>query len=242
MNGDNLDFTSISKHLPEHAFQGTLQLAINRVHKLLAEIRANAPNSKIIYIAGNHEQRLEKYVASKSPELFELRQAGQEKRVLTVPFLLNLDAIGNVEYVPGYPAGAYWLSNDLRAIHGHKVRSGGSTAVAVLNGEEVSTIFGHVHRAEHMYRTAQTRYAGHIAMGATYGCLADITGPVPSYGSGIDDEGHPVRHIENWINGLGRIILERATGRLMQSEQIIMDTFHPKHPYQTYFNGKVYQP
>lgn len=240
MNGDNIDFTTISKHLPEHHFTDTLQPSINRVHKLLAEIRSNAPNAHLVYIAGNHEQRLEKYIATHAPELYELRQADSDKRLLTIPFLLNLDAIGNCQYISGYPASEYWLSDDIRVMHGYKVRQGGgATAAAVLRAETTSTIYGHIHRAEMAKRTIATRYGGKIIVAASFGCLADIQGAVPSYGSAVDDDGQPMKHIEDWQQGLGYLEIERKTGRLALCEMINIDTFNG---HQATFRNKTYKP
>jgi hypothetical protein len=81
-----------------------------------------------------------------------------------------------------------------------------------------------------------------MVVAASFGCLARITGEVPSYHSGSDDEGHPVREIENWQNGIGQMEIERSTGRLAVCNAIFMDTFHPEEPYRTRFNGKVYTP
>ena len=244
LNVDNIDFPTISKHWPENAFAGTMQLGINRVHEILAQIRASAPNAKIVYLAGNHEQRLEKYIARKAPELYDLQQANNpsHRRVLTVPFLLNLDQL-QVEYYPGYPAAGYWLNDEIQVIHGDIVRQGGAaTAAAMLKRHESSVIYGHVHRAETGYRSSMTRYGGHVAVAASFGCLANIEGKVPSYGSSVDDEGHPVRHVEDWQNAVGYLEIERKSGRLAMLHTIMIDTFNQLQPYQAYFRGKTYVP
>ena len=247
LNGDNLDFPTLGRFQQEPTFHGTFRHTVNYMHQVLAQIRANAPHARIVYIAGNHEQRMEKYISAKAPELGEIYQAGSEKKLHSIPFILNLDAIGNIEYIPGYPAGKYWLSDDIRAIHGQRVGAGsGASVTKVIKDDNNSATFGHVHRIEMAFRTLTEHKAkediGRVIVAASFGCLARITGEVPSYHSGTDDEGTPVREIENWQNGIGQIEIEKSTGRLALINAIFMDTFHPEEPYKTRFGNAVYVP
>ncbi|HVU59352.1 MAG TPA: metallophosphoesterase [Candidatus Saccharimonadales bacterium] len=245
LNGDNLDFPTLGRHEQEHFFQNTLKPSINYVHGVLALMRSAAPNAAIVYLAGNHEQRLEKYIAQKAPELYDLVQAGSDERMLTVPFLLNLKKLG-IEYRSGYPANEYYLSDKLKIIHGTKAKSNTSTVAGLARTESESVIQGHSHRAEiAAYTRKRSRFGkviGDMIMAASFGTLASIVGRVPSYGSAVDNEGRPVTNIENWQNAMGYVELCRATGDVALMQTIHIRTFDEQRPFATRFNGKTYLP
>jgi hypothetical protein len=141
--GDFLDLPSQGRFEQEAAFAGTTQKAFDRGHKFLQEQRAAAgPQAEIVLIEGNHDRRMEKFVMINAARAWGLKRANiDELPVMSIPYLLRLDEIG-VEYIDAYPAGSYWLTENLRAIHGSKVRSGGSTAAAYTNADpHISTIF-----------------------------------------------------------------------------------------------------
>lgn len=237
-NGDNLDFPTLGRFAQEAALFGTLNATLNHMHQFLATIRATSPKSEIIYIAGNHEERLRKFLMQNAPELNEIRVAGKGPRVNSVPFLLNLAEI-NVQYISGYPAGKYWLTDDLKVIHGYAARKrGGMTAAAYLAEEDTSTIYGHIHRREYAERTHGSRNSGRFVVAASFGCLADIQGGVPSYHSGIGEEGQPERHVEDWAQGLGYVEISKKSGKFAL-QQIRIETFDG---YETKFGGKTYTP
>ena len=75
------------------------------------------------------------------------------------------------------------------------------TAHKYLDDARVSTIFGHVHRAEHAERTRQTREGPRTITAASAGCLCRIDGVVPSTKGGIDVHGRPVPTAEDWQQG-----------------------------------------
>lgn len=141
--GDMLDFAPLStRWTAEHGSEETTRPALLEWRWLLQRIRSLAPDARIVYLEGNHEARLAKYLDDRAPQLRGLMP--------TLPMLLDLDALG-VEYVP-YRDQA-WLWGRIRLIHGEVVRQGGgSTAAAVLKGETHSVVYGHVHRCEMAFR------------------------------------------------------------------------------------------
>jgi hypothetical protein len=56
--GDNLDFPEMGKYLTYPAYAQTTQASIDRATFFCAQMRAMAPNAKIIWLAGNHEERM----------------------------------------------------------------------------------------------------------------------------------------------------------------------------------------
>lgn len=204
--GDMLDFAEYSRFTQERAFVATVQPTLDRAHKYLAEQKQNAPRAKIVMLEGNHDRRLEKNILTNAAAAFGLRLANAPDSwpVMSVPNLLRLDELG-VEYVGAYPAGQYWVNDRLVCIHGHKVRSSGSTAKAVADDERVSTIFGHVHRIELHYKTVRVRDGGRTNFAFTPGCLCRIDGATPSTKGSTDVQGRPVTNYENWQQGLAVI-------------------------------------
>ena len=132
--------------------------------------------------------------------------------MLSVPYLLRLDEL-NVEYVGGYPAGIFWVNENLAAIHGHKVTSAGSTALKVVDDSRVSLIFGHTHRIELLHKTRQVFEGPRFAWAASPGCLCRVDGAVPSTKGSTDVFGRMVPTVENWQNGCAVVTYEPGDGK-----------------------------
>lgn len=211
--GDYLDLPTFGKYEQEATFARTTQKSIDVGYQYLATIRAMLPLAEIVLLEGNHDRRLEKLVTRNAMEAFGLRRADDIGGwpVLSLPHLLRLSELG-VSYVGGYPAGAYWINDRLKCIHGSIVRSSGSTAKAVVDEERVSVIFGHIHRIETQYKTSGTREGGRTRLAHTPGCLCRIDGAVPSYKGSTDLSGRPVEHYENWQQGLSVVSYEDGDG------------------------------
>jgi hypothetical protein len=119
---------------------------------------------------------------------------------MSIPHLLRLDDL-KIIYASGYPANIIWITDRLACVHGEKVRSGGSTAAAVVDDERVSIIFGHIHRIELQHKTRRVREGARTSLAASPGCLCRIDGAVPSTKGGIDVFGRPLVRPENWQQG-----------------------------------------
>jgi predicted phosphodiesterase len=207
--GDLLDFASFGKYEQEPGFALTVQPAIDRAHRYLAECATAAPHAKQVLLEGNHDRRLQRAIVNNAIAAFGIRRGNtpDEWPVLSVPYLLRLDELG-VEYVGGYPAGIYWINDRLACIHGHKVKSSGSTAALVVDDERVSTIFGHVHRIELAYKTRRVRAGARTSLAASPGCLCRLTGQTPSVKGSYDPLGRPVQTVENWQQGCAVVTYE----------------------------------
>lgn len=210
--GDFLDLPSQGRFTQEPSFASTTQAAIDRGHRFLQEQRGAAgPSAHIVLIEGNHDRRMEKFIVDNAASAFGLKRANTaELPVMSLPYLLRLDEIG-VEYIDAYPAGAYWLNDRLRAIHGDKVRSGGSTAAAYTNHTpHISTIFGHVHRQELQSRTVFDRKGPIKSVAISPGCLCRVDGAVPSVNGSTKIDGTPAQFFENWQQGIAVISYKKS--------------------------------
>lgn len=237
--GDNVDLPNMSRFESDPNFTQSTQMSIDRLHRELAQYRSNAPNAKIKVIAGNHDERWVINIRKNAAELLGIRRANvaRELSVLSLEYLLRMDEL-EIDYLPGYPANRYWLNNNLKAIHGHVIRSGGSTAAAVANSETTSTLFGHIHRIESHHRTVNEAGGGRVISAHSFGTLSRIDGAVPSYGYGRDEDGQPIEHYENWQQGLGFVLYKPEDGP-HDVQTINIKTFDG---YRTNWNGRVYQP
>ena len=222
--GDNADFPEFGKYRLTPAFQRTTQATIDRLGVLCAQLRSAAPDARIVWIAGNHEERLPNFIIDNAAAAFGLRQANKPETwpVLSVPNLCRFDE-HDIEYLPGYPASSLWINERLRVIHGTRVRSGGSTAHAYLATEKTSVIFGHVHRREYAARTREDHDGAKETMAASPGCLARIDGAVPSTNGGTDLDGRPIVRHEDWQQGLAVVEYKVGDGRFTYANVAIHD-------------------
>lgn len=222
--GDNLDLPELSKYRLSPAYAQTTQATIDRATTLCAELRAAAPDARIVWLAGNHEERLPNYLLDNARAAFGLRAGNTPGSwpVLSVPYLCRMDEFG-IEYVPGYPASHHWITPRLKVIHGELVRNQASTATAYLGREKTSVIFGHVHRREYAARTRDDHDGPREVMAASPGCLARTDGAVPSTKGGTDLDGRPLYRSEDWQQGLAVVEFNPDDGRFSYEQVAIHD-------------------
>lgn len=233
--GDNLDLPEMGKYLTYPSYAQTTQASIDRSTLFCAQMRAAAPDAEIIWLAGNHEERMPKYLLTNAAAAYGLRKGNipDSWPVLSIPYLCRMDEFG-VEYRPGYPASDYWINEKLRVIHGDRVKSSGSTAHVYLNNEKTSVIYGHIHRIELAHKTREDYEGPKTIMAASPGCLARIDGAIPSTKGGVDLDGRPLTRHENWQQGLAVVNYETDGDHKFQ--------YHSLTIYNgwTLFNGKEY--
>ena len=203
MHGDNLDLPEMGKYRLSPAFQRTTQASIDYATTMVARLRAASPESEIVWLAGNHEERLVNYMIDNASAAFGLKKgnAPDSWPVLSVPYLCRFEEYG-IDYIPGYPAGFYWINEKLKVIHGTRVKSNGSTAHSYLANEKTSVLYGHIHRREWAELTRDDYNGPKTILAASAGCLARCDGAVPSTKGGIDLHGRPMTVTENWQQGL----------------------------------------
>lgn len=230
--GDNLDLPDFGKYRQSPAFQGTTQEAINYATILMGLLRA-LTGGPIHWLAGNHEERLQHWAMDNARASFGLRQGDKPESwpVLSVPHLCRLDDYG-ITYHPGYPASDLWLTDNLKVIHGDRVKSRGSTAHKYLDEQKVSTIYGHIHRREIAHRTREDIDGPAEIMAASPGCLARIDGAVPSTRQGLDLDGRPLTRTEDWQQGLGVVTIHDGSWQYEHAR--ISDG-------QAWWRGKIYK-
>lgn len=232
--GDFLDLPMFGRFEQEPGFQMTTQPTIDRGYQFLVEQQLNMPNAEYILFEGNHDVRLQNFIIKNAMAAFGLKQASAPDSwpILSVQNLLRLDELG-VKYVDGYPQGEHYINDRLRVEHGRKTAPRGKIASKIVDDERVSTITGHNHRIETVYKTTGVRGAAKVNMGTTLGCLCRIDGAVPSTKSAINANGKPVLAFEDWQQAVGVVYYEEGDGPFKVDHVLI-------HDGMAIFNDKIY--
>lgn len=72
LGGDVLDMYEFSLKYTKDPRNVDIMAAIDWVHEFLADIREASPESEIVFISGNHENRLFRYLAERAPEFMPI--------------------------------------------------------------------------------------------------------------------------------------------------------------------------
>ena len=161
LNGDIVDFYSIS-FWERRASERNLQLERELILKAFDAIRKAFPDTKIIYKEGNHEERLQRYLNRKAPELAQVEE-------LKVENFLELSDFG-IEYVRDKRR---IQAGELQIIHGHEYRSYASVNIAIsyLRKAFGNVMLGHFHKKqEDTKKTINDELVGAWVVG----CLCDL--------------------------------------------------------------------
>ena len=203
--GDMLDLASASTKFPRPAtYNQTIQPSIDELYWWLARLRAECPDSQIVYQAGNHEARLGKLVDERASELGGLCQAGGKVPMLSLRHLLRLDEL-DIRAVEVYGDGT-WLwkgetETPMLVHHGEIVGGGGNgTAKKTAARGRYHSVFGHVHRNESYSTTVHGPDGVYHVHTITPGCLCRVDGSVPG-----------VTRSPDWQQGLGFATLVGST-------------------------------
>jgi len=132
--GDLFDLARFTRrYAQEPEFFWTTQPALYEGYWLLRRLRHSCPDARIVYVEGNHEVRLPCYVRDHMIEACGLKRVAGRFPALTMPDLLDLDAL-KVEWYDGYDDDkavfrpAPWMVWE----HGNIARVVGQTAKAIV--------------------------------------------------------------------------------------------------------------
>jgi predicted phosphodiesterase len=117
-------------------YASTLQAQFDTTHALLKEIRKAAPDAVIKIKAGNHDERLEKYINQYAPALASLRSS-------SLPDQLRLDELGIL-----YERKPFLLAPDVMVLHGHEraySSISGKYELERIRQHGMSVVTGHTH-------------------------------------------------------------------------------------------------
>jgi len=200
--GDDLDFAEFSSHRSTPGYLNLLNENLSRHKSHHTQQRAITPDARIVQLFGNHEARIEKFIADKAPQLMGLTQVGSDEPVLSIPFLCGYDD-NNIEYSHNYPQGVFWHNEFLKFVHGTATSGvpGGAAGKSIGQAPGVSVIYGHDHYQAVAYDRVRTATGMRTIVGASGGTLSRLDGMVPSTTGTIQPSGKMLAN-ERWTQGM----------------------------------------
>ncbi len=132
--GDYGDFYSVMFHAKHPKIDQMLQTEVESINAHLDELDELFPRAKKVFIEGNHEYRLERYICDKAPSLFGITD---------IKLLLKLNQRKNWKFVPYGPNQQHKILNS-KLMAKHEPPPGQIFSAAKEAG--CSIVFGHVHR------------------------------------------------------------------------------------------------
>ena len=201
--GDIGDFAGQGSFVQESGFARNTQPTIDRMTLFGAQLRADT-TGKIVWIEGNHDKRLQKFVEINAQSALGLKKGNwpDSYPVMSIPNLCRLDE-HDIIYKDAYPAAHWWINERLRAEHGDRSNANGSTAEKYARETpHISRVFGHSHRLEVMPRTTYDRQGRISSKFINTGCLCRVDGTVPSTHGAKGADGRSATVYENWQHGL----------------------------------------
>ena len=183
--GDFFDMYAVSSHTRNPGRVSRLQYELEAGKDLLEELREHT--KKAVFIAGNHCDRLQRYIYDKAPELFE---------TVKLEEILELKKNGWI-YVPyreSYQLGKLWITHDTG-------RAGKHATSQSLDDFQDNVVIGHVHRMSYQI-TGNAKGRPHV--GASFGWLGDKL----EAGSYM----HRVKANRDWALGFGVGYHRKSTG------------------------------
>lgn len=163
INGDLIDFANISRH--ERDFRArSIAEEFDAVRVFLKSIRLHFPKVKIVFKHGNHDERWEKFLYSKAPEIFDVNDFQLE--VLLRLGELKIETVKDKRPIK---------IGKLTALHGHELAGGGAGGVNPARGTFLKTlsnvIVGHYHKTS---SNTETTMNGDVIAVNSVGCLCDL--------------------------------------------------------------------
>lgn len=189
LGGDFMDFYGLSSYEKDprkRSFSGELELG----RQILGRLRDLFPDQRIYFLLGNHEERLERYLRVKAPELLDC----SEFRLDQLLRFQDLD----IELIDGK---RMVHAGDLVLLHGHEFGRGSGgvfPARSLMLKAKVQAICGHWHRpSTHTEKDVK----GTTMRTWTTGCLCELH---PEY-----------LPLNNWSHGCATISIQDGVATVL---------------------------
>lgn len=179
--GDFADFYAVSSHLKDPARRETLEDEVAKTRILLRCVESWS-KGKRLYVMGNHEDRLARYIAT---------QADAMHGIVTVDSLFGLTDHGwaITPYKQHTAVGKLYITHDLG-------KSGATAVKDAAASYQDNVVIGHIHRMLYQVGGSAKRKS-HVA--ASFGWLGDVSRV---------DYMHQIRAYRDWTLGFGLGYLE----------------------------------
>ena len=195
LNGDVFDFSLISKHERDWRHRNVPQ-EFEAVKSFFNLLRLHFPHTKIVYKYGNHDERYEKYLYAKAPEIFDMPEFQLE--IILKLGELKIDIVKDKRPI---------IVGKLTVLHGHELfgMGGVNPARATFTKTMEDTLVGHYHRtSSHSEPTMNNR----LINVHSQGCLCEM---------------HPLfAPINKWNLGFAYVELNIKTGEyILENKKIV---------------------
>ena len=170
LNGDICDMFSISR-FAKNPTESSLKNELDSTRQFLGWLRQKFPKTRIIFKEGNHDERFDKYLFAKAPELFGV--AGLTLQHLVTGPIAPHDAIPDVEWIADQQK---ILAAGLSIYHGHEIGKGSiappvNPARGLFMRTLSSGLMSHLHKGSQHEETTAT---GKLIACWSTGCLCGL--------------------------------------------------------------------
>jgi predicted phosphodiesterase len=195
LNGDVMDQANISRHERDWRARSIAE-EFEAVRVFLKSLRLHFPKTKIVWKLGNHEERWEKFLYNKAPEIFDVNDFQLE--VLLKLGELKIEIIKDKRPI---------ILGKLTVLHGHELMGMGGVnpARATFTKTMEDTLVGHYHRtSSHSEPTMNNK----LINVHSQGCLCEMN---PMF-----------MPINKWNLGFAYVDLNIATGEyFLENKKIV---------------------
>lgn len=212
--GDFADFYSVSSHAKDPRVTDLLVDEVAAVIQKLDELDKLFPRAKKVYLEGNHENRLERYLVDRAPALFGCTQ---------VSYLFDINKRPNWTFIPYTPKQKHLvLGSHLYAKHTPLSNSAKATVTKAL----CSLVYGHIHSMEENHIVGMDG-TNHVAF--SVGWLGD---------KNKDLVFNYVKNHHQWQLGFGIVYVNPANRYFYHQKVHILES---NGKYSCVANGKLYE-
>ena len=181
LGGDIMDCEALSKYDKSKETVKFLD-EVRETKEFLKNLRDTFKNAEIVYIIGNHEERLEKYIMKNAPELQGIADSLNN--------ILSLDEY-NIKIVDNRrmksTTGSFYKINDFTILHGHEIGICPivNPAHKFLEKAKDNIILGHIHSPDEKVITTISGDIIRCYSVGTLGKLYPMYKPFNSWGQGF---------------------------------------------------------
>jgi predicted phosphodiesterase len=185
INGDLLDFHNQSRFEKDPRARKTHE-EFEAVRQFLRGLRSQFENCKIVFKLGNHDERWEKWLMAKAPELLGMSEF--ELQVILQLGELNIDIVKHKLPIE---------IGKLTVFHGHELNGSGGVnpARATFMKTIANVLIGHCHRSS---QHSEAVYNGDVIVTTSQGCLCGMN---PEYA-----------RVNKWNQGFAYVEQDVKTG------------------------------
>jgi hypothetical protein len=209
--GDFLDFYSVSSHQKDPSLPHMLEKEIDQGNMYLDELDHFFPGKKKVYLEGNHEFRLARYLQNNAPALFGM---------VSTKHLLDLNRRPNWKWVSYSPNQKYKVGGSKLLARHEPI---GSSAKTTSARGICSIAYGHVHKIEEAYIVGMDNKQ-HVSFSC--GWLGDTR---------FSSAFNYVKNHHNWQLGFTLVYTDPKTKKFYHQKIPILPDL------TCLFNGKVYK-